>query len=87
MISVGPNRYQFMHSEHVAKLSIDEYQAELKIPSPRASDAGMYICFVSDSSQTNAWSYKSVVLKIDSSHPSSNGQAKGEQCLFLNMPI
>ena len=73
MISVGPNKYQFMQSELVAKLSLDQYQAELKIPSPQISDAGMYICFVSDSSQANAWSYKSVVLKIN---PSSDKNGK-----------
>ena len=62
---MGPNRYQFLDHEHVAKLSIDEYQAELQIKASRVDDAGMYICFVSDSSnQMNSWSYKSVLLKI-----------------------
>ena len=73
VISVGQNKYQFMQSEPVAKLSLDQYQAELKIPSPQISDAGMYICFVSDSSQANAWSYKSVVLKIN---PTSDEKGK-----------
>ena len=73
VISVGQNKYQFMQSEPVAKLSLDQYQAELKIPSPQISDAGMYICFVSDSSQANAWSYKSVVLKIN---PTSGEKGK-----------
>ena len=77
VISVGPNRYQFMYSENVAKINMDEYQAELKIPSARADDAGMYICFVSDSSQTNAWSYKSIILNIDSSYTITDGQEKG----------
>ena len=76
---MGPNRYQFMHHEHVAKLSLDEYQAELRILSPRADDAGMYICFVSDSSQTNAWSYKSIVLKIDSSYTVQNRREEGRK--------
>ena len=62
-----------MQSEPVAKLSLDQYQAELKILSPQISDAGMYICFVSDSSQANAWSYKSVVLKIN---PTSDEKGK-----------
>ena len=78
VISVGPNRYQFMHHEAVVKLGIDEYQAELEISSIRVDDAGMYICFVSDSSQTNAWSYKSVVLNIDSSSLLLNRQEKGK---------
>ena len=60
-----------MQSEPVSKLSRDEYQAELKISSPQLGDAGMYICFVSDSSQANAWSYKSVVLHINSSYDKS----------------
>ena len=65
VINVGPNRYQFLDHERVAKLSLDEYQAELQIKSSRVDDAGMYICFVSDSSnQMNSWSYKSVLLKI-----------------------
>ena len=65
VINVGPNRYQFLDHERVAKLSIDEYQAELQIKASRVDDAGMYICFVSDSSnQMNSWSYKSVLLKI-----------------------
>ena len=78
VITVGPNRYQFMYSGNVAKLNMDEYQAELKISAPTAADAGMYICFVSDSSQTNAWSYKSIVLNVGSSYSLSNGQVKGE---------
>ena len=71
-----------MQSEPVAKLSLDQYQAELKIPSPQISDAGMYICFVSDSSQANAWSYKSVVLKIN---PTSEERSKLDRmkvCLY-----
>merc|ERR1719189_3092094 len=47
VINVGPNRYQFLDHERVAKLSIDEYQAELQIKASRVDDAGMYICFVS----------------------------------------
>ena len=68
-----------MQSEPVAKLSRDEYQAELKISSPQIRDAGMYICFVSDSSQANAWSYKSVVLHINSSYD-KNGRYFIEFC-------
>ena len=65
VINVGPNRYQFLDHERVAKLSIDEYQAELQIKASRVDDAGMYICFVSDSSNhMNSWTYKSVLLKI-----------------------
>ena len=79
VISVGQHRYQFMESEPVAKLSLDQYQAELNFRSTQISDAGMYICFVSDSSQTNAWSYKSVVLKIDQSYDNRlSSDKKGE---------
>ena len=53
-----------MPDNHVVKLGIDQYLNNLELPSVALDDAGMYICFVSDSGLTSAWSYKSVVLEV-----------------------
>ena len=81
VISVGPNRYRFMPHNQVVKLGTDQYQNNLKLPSVRLDDAGMYICFVSDSSLTSAWTYKSVILKVSPSSFSLPRQEKGKSII------
>lgn len=81
VISVGPNRYRFMPHNQVVKLGTDQYQNNLKLPSVKLDDAGMYICFVSDSSLTSAWTYKSVILKVTPLSLSLPRQEKGKSII------
>ena len=75
-----------MPDNHVVKLGIDQYLNNLELPSVELDDAGMYICFVSDSGLTSAWSYKSVVLEVVPPPRNLMGQ-EGNSCHTYNLTV
>lgn len=65
-LNVGPDRYKILRSNSDVSVSNDEYLNKLVIERATLQDAGLYICFVTNSGFGDM-TYKSMVLRVQES--------------------
>ena len=65
-LKVGADRYRILNSEQDISVGNDEYLNKLVIEHTQLSDAGLYICFVTNSG-FGALTYKSMTLQVHQS--------------------
>lgn len=89
-LRVGHERYRILETNQDESLGNDEYLNMLVIPQATEADAGLYICFVTNSG-FGALTYKSMTLRVEerpvvSNNPTSNSD-NGEPMAVLIVVI